>query len=261
MEANLIAQRIVHRSLCLCLIRLCLPSQGKHVYRYGSRCPDLARPTQLLRPDFSSILSKQEEAEIFDLIGRLIQTFSSPEIAIDDRHTPRLYARFLAGLLSRHRREGGAPGRSHQHQQPPQNSIPRPDQGEYKGVGVGVGVSVNGSAYGGQVQGQGQGREQVMRSAGTTVNGDESGYEQPVYNEVEKSSRPTYQEVESDVFVTGGGGGGPIEFDMMNELGMGFGSVLTEEEMLATMQALKNPAWWQNMMMPGYVGFFVLLLN
>jgi hypothetical protein len=26
---------------------------------------------------------------------------------------------------------------------------------------------------------------------------------------------------------------------------------MSDEEMLATMQALKNPAWWQNMMMPG----------
>lgn len=26
---------------------------------------------------------------------------------------------------------------------------------------------------------------------------------------------------------------------------------MSDEDMLATMQALKNPAWWQNMMMPG----------
>jgi len=28
-------------------------------------------------------------------------------------------------------------------------------------------------------------------------------------------------------------------------------SYSSDEEMLATMQAIKNPSWWQNMMMPG----------
>jgi hypothetical protein len=55
-------------------------------------------------------MSKEEETQVYDLIGRLIQTLSSPEIAIDDRHTPKLYARFLAGLLSRHRRDGATLG-------------------------------------------------------------------------------------------------------------------------------------------------------
>jgi len=29
-------------------------------------------------------------------------------------------------------------------------------------------------------------------------------------------------------------------------------NVFSDEEMLATMQAIKNPTWWSNMMMPGY---------
>jgi len=58
-------------------------------------------------------MTKDLETEIFDLIGRLIQTFSSPEIAIDDRHTPKLYARFLAGLLARSRKDGATVGRLH----------------------------------------------------------------------------------------------------------------------------------------------------
>jgi hypothetical protein len=71
--------------------------------------PDLVRPTPILRPGISSVLSKQK-AEIYDWIGRLIQTFSSPVLAIDDRYTSILYARFFAGLLSCHWREGGASG-------------------------------------------------------------------------------------------------------------------------------------------------------
>lgn len=56
-------------------------------------------------------MTKGQENNIFDLIGRLIQILSSSRIAIDDRHTPKLYARFLAGLLSRHRRDGTTVGR------------------------------------------------------------------------------------------------------------------------------------------------------
>jgi len=41
-----------------------------------------------------------------DLIARAIHILSSPHIAVDDRHTPKLHARFLARLLSRHRRDG-----------------------------------------------------------------------------------------------------------------------------------------------------------
>jgi hypothetical protein len=42
-----------------------------------------------------------------------------------------------------------------------------------------------------------------------------------------------------------------IRFDADYEMSFS-GTVFSEEEMLATMQAIKNPAWWQNMMMPGF---------
>lgn len=72
---------------------------------------------KLLKPEFSSLITKDQEEDIFELIGRLIRTLNSPEIAIDDRHTPRLHARFLAGLLSKHRRDVATTGRLHA--QPP----------------------------------------------------------------------------------------------------------------------------------------------
>jgi len=191
---------------------------------------------QLLRPDFSNLLNKEQEAEVFDLIGRLIQTFSSPEIAIDDRHTPRLYARFLAGLLSRHRREAANAGRSYQQQPPPQNQIPRPPHGDYN-----PGSSTNTTTF------------SVTQPRGADTQMHDGGYTQSLYNQKEKSNTqtPTYQGGAAEYFPTTT----PIELDMSADLGLDFGttSVLSEEEMLATMQALKNPAWWQNMMMPGYV--------
>ena len=83
-------------------------------------------------------MTKDQENNIFDLIGRLIQTLSSPKIAIDDRHTPKLYARFLAGLLSRHRRDGATLGRS-QPVPPSQNPLSGDGNGDGNGNGHGNG--------------------------------------------------------------------------------------------------------------------------
>ena len=85
-------------------------------------------------------MTKDQENNVFDLIGRLIQTLSSPKIAIDDRHTPKLYARFLAGLLSRHRRDGVTVGRS---QPVPPSQNPLSGDGNKDGNGNGTGQSTS----------------------------------------------------------------------------------------------------------------------
>ncbi|KAK0452932.1 fungal-specific transcription factor domain-containing protein [Desarmillaria tabescens] len=58
---------------------------------------------KILRPEFSSLLGKADKDESIKLIETLIDQFSSSGIAVDDRHTPKLYARFLATLLSKYR--------------------------------------------------------------------------------------------------------------------------------------------------------------
>jgi len=178
---------------------------------------------KLLRPEFSNLLSKDQETEIFDLIGRLIQTLSSPEIAIDDRHTPKLYARFLAGLLSRHRRDGATVGRLQTH--PPSSSSKDFNQASTPSSSTGFSASQSQS-------GNNQGQSYSSGSYNQTV---ESLDTTPIY-------RPE---------ATFSAGTGPIHFG--NDLGLlGYENGVSDEEMLATMQALKNPAWWQNMMMPGF---------
>lgn len=50
-------------------------------------------------------------------------------------------------------------------------------------------------------------------------------------------------------------GTGPIDVGgFLDSGGFGFGDMNAtfDEEMLATMRAIKNPAWWDNMMMPGF---------
>ncbi|KAJ7063571.1 hypothetical protein C8F01DRAFT_985730 [Mycena amicta] len=108
---------------------------------------------QLLRPDFSHWMVLEEENQVVGLIDRLIQTLSSSEVAIDDRHTPRLYAHFLAGLLSRRGQDGAPVGRLQpqppptQQQTPPTHhfsrftasTMPRSGAGEHSAQGNGHG--------------------------------------------------------------------------------------------------------------------------
>ncbi|KAF8907042.1 hypothetical protein CPB84DRAFT_1878586 [Gymnopilus junonius] len=173
---------------------------------------------KLLRPEFSSFLVKEQENEIFDLIGRLIQTLSSPKIAIDDRHTPKLYARFLAGLLSRHRGDGATVGRL-QTIPPPQRQVPGSNP---------QGLSSSGMSIASRGTGTGQGTDSSFGSLPQAM-------ETPIY-------------MPEATFATSTG-----QISFGSDYDMSFGANgFSDEEMLATMQAIKNPSWWQNMMMPGF---------
>lgn len=174
---------------------------------------------KLLKPELSAFMAKEQENEVFDLIGRLIQTLSSPKIAIDDRHTPKLYARFLAGLLSKHRRDGATVGRL--------QTIPPP----------GHQPSTEGPTSGSMST------FSITRPSGGTT------YSQPSFGQsVLGASQPAETPIYTPEATFAAGNGGPIQF---TDFDMSGPSTFSEEEMLATMQAIKNPAWWANMMMPG----------
>ncbi|KAI9461861.1 hypothetical protein F5148DRAFT_1214624 [Russula earlei] len=58
--------------------------------------------------------------KVYEVIKCLIATIASPQIAIDERHTPKLYSCFLESLLAKHKRDGTAQGRMPQQGPPPQ---------------------------------------------------------------------------------------------------------------------------------------------
>jgi len=55
----------------------------------------------LLQPKYSSYLSAEQRTEIVGTVERAVEFHGSPDIAVDDRHGPRLYSRFMGGLLER----------------------------------------------------------------------------------------------------------------------------------------------------------------
>ena len=189
---------------------------------------------KLLRPELVNLLGREGENEIFDLIGRLIQTLSGNPIAIDDRHAPKLYARFLAGLLSKHRRDGtGAIVGRLQTQPPPSQSMQMPPHNQ-------------GSEYS-----HSQSTFSVNQSSSSSSSSMQGGYN---YTSSQAQSTPVYR---PEATFSGGAGSisfGSSDLDILNlasstQLGNGGN---WEDEILATMAAIKNPDWWQNMMMPGF---------
>ncbi|CAK5268551.1 unnamed protein product [Mycena citricolor] len=55
---------------------------------------------KLLQPKFSSYLTAEKRQEMRGLVKKVIDLLGSPDVSIDDKHGPHLYARFLKGLLA-----------------------------------------------------------------------------------------------------------------------------------------------------------------
>ncbi|KAI9459806.1 hypothetical protein F5148DRAFT_1150797, partial [Russula earlei] len=74
---------------------------------------------KLLCPECSRFITQGLETEVCQVIKRLIATIGSPQIAIDECHTLKLYSRFLESLLAKHKRDGTAQGCMLQQGPPP----------------------------------------------------------------------------------------------------------------------------------------------
>ncbi|PBK66477.1 hypothetical protein ARMSODRAFT_960039 [Armillaria solidipes] len=190
---------------------------------------------KLLRPEFSSLLDKADEDESINLIVTLIDKFSSSDIAVDDRHTPKLYARFLATLLSKYRHNGPQGTDSgNLHTVSPRNiDVTRNIVGDKSG---------DGSEY----------QESVALQ-------DKSGYDSAGYQRPEFQT-PTYmpQTTQSADIC-------PIQFANGTEFlhftygseningssGVGSQGVM-EDDVFASMQVLNDPEWLWGMAMPGF---------
>jgi hypothetical protein len=52
-----------------------------------------------LQPKFASYLTTDKRQQIRGIVKQVIDLLASPDVSIDDKHGPNLYARFLKGLL------------------------------------------------------------------------------------------------------------------------------------------------------------------
>ncbi|KAH9031018.1 fungal-specific transcription factor domain-containing protein [Lactarius pseudohatsudake] len=171
---------------------------------------------KLLRPECSRFITPGLETEIYQVIERLINTIGSPQIAIDERHTPMLYSRFLASLLAKHRRDGAARGRLHQQAPPTQ----QPQVGSSAPV----------------YQQQRQTTQQAPPSHSA--------------NPSSANNEPMHQ-VETPPYMFGATTGQPGQPGDANAMDFTFD--ISIDELLGPMKAIENPLWMQTMMLPGCV--------
>ncbi|PPQ69168.1 hypothetical protein CVT26_003542 [Gymnopilus dilepis] len=85
---------------------ICRPEQ-LHYFRHGPEAQSVfvtfasAFLVKLLQPKFASYLTPETRTHIRGLVQKVIDLLGSPAVAIDERHGPKLYSRFLEKLLSR----------------------------------------------------------------------------------------------------------------------------------------------------------------
>ncbi|CAA7267126.1 unnamed protein product [Cyclocybe aegerita] len=85
---------------------ICRPSQ-LHFFRHGPEAQSVfvtfasAFLVKLLQPKFASYLTTDQRVDIRNLVQKVIDLLGSPEVAIDERHGPKLYSRFLEKLLAK----------------------------------------------------------------------------------------------------------------------------------------------------------------
>ncbi|KAF8623696.1 hypothetical protein AX17_007394 [Amanita inopinata Kibby_2008] len=85
---------------------ICGDAKMRHYWRHGPEAQSVfitfasAFLVKLLQPKFASYLTTEKRHDIRNKVQGVINLLSSPDIAIDDRHGPKLYARFLEGLLN-----------------------------------------------------------------------------------------------------------------------------------------------------------------
>jgi hypothetical protein len=205
---------------------------------------------KLLRPECSRFIPQGLESDIYEVIERLINTIGSPQIAIDERHTPKLYSRFLASLLAKHKRDGAAHGRmpqqgppTQQQQMPTNSSAPvyqqtlQQPQASHNTSSTQFATGVSGATAPNLAPSMTLNSAAAILTEVTETNSDGLG-------------NYTFDVPPSFTF-----GATVQQVDMMD---FTFDPIMTpgNEDMLAAMQAIHSPTWSGNMLMPGFSGFW-----
>ncbi|KAI0738159.1 hypothetical protein C8Q80DRAFT_1222509 [Daedaleopsis nitida] len=175
---------------------------------------------KLLRPEFATLVSRERQQEIFDLISRLIDNLGSPDVAIDERHTPALHSRFLHGLLRKHRRDLA--------------TSPTGSGGTNQFGGLGSGPVGQGGSY------------ESMSIAGSsptsfTDSPFTMGPTSPVFE-----PEPAYTHTAVNGVNGINGVNGLAHAQSMFQFGQ------QQDENWGALLALQNPNYWKDMMMPGF---------
>ncbi|KAG8945173.1 hypothetical protein FRC04_001152 [Tulasnella sp. 424] len=195
---------------------------------------------KVLRPPFVAMIEPEHQSRILALVNRVIKTLASPEVAVDDHHTPKLYSRFLDGLLKRNQ-EAAVNSRA-----PAEPSVPAPlptiDTVLAQATAPATGKRPMSPTI--QVQAPDeelptarptslmeavQGNQPHLLGGEPMYHNDTYAYSTTASSTIDAQTRDTATQYSNeDVLMQG------------------------DEDWIATMGALDNPAFWTNGMLPGF---------
>lgn len=199
---------------------------------------------KVLRPPFASTLEHEQQSRILALVNRVIKTLASPEVAVDDHHTPKLYSRFLDGLLKRN--QEAAVNAAAMIRAPAEPTVPAPLPTIDTVLARATAPSAEKRPMSPTIQVQAPDEElptarptSLMEAVQTTqphLLGGEPMYRDDAYaysttasSTIDAQTRDTATQYSNeDVLMQG------------------------DENWIATMGALDNPAFWTNGMLPGF---------
>ncbi|KAM5545448.1 hypothetical protein V8D89_000486 [Ganoderma adspersum] len=211
---------------------------------------------KLLRPEFSGFVPRERQQAIFDLISRLIDKLGSPDVAIDERHTPALHSRFLHGLLRKHRRDlavssrpsdahgppsqpqpqasnrGAAPGSANSNTSTTAFQQSQASASQYGGLGS---AGAGGAPYNNITASIAGSSPAAFSDSSFTLGGLSPSSSSPVFE-----TEPSYMAVNGNGHVNGHDAAGMFQFGAQSDENWG------------ALLALQNPNYWKDMMMPGF---------
>ena len=218
---------------------------------------------KMLRKDPVSLLDEEQCQRVIELIERLIETLRSEQVAVDERHAPMLYSRFLSNLLAKHKvveeepqpqphlnGQRATPATTGQQAPtgaeavPASPSIeivpPQPDRGDANMQGFDFGAfdpTPNPLSHQQQAQTQAQGQGQGQGQGQDPPFSALSAFPPAAFDSSNLSAATSTVHPESTVH-------GSQYDDAM--------AVPADDFMLAPMYAVDNPGFWDHGMMPGF---------
>jgi len=212
----------------------------------------------MLRKDPVPLLDEEQCQRVIELIERLIETLRSKQVAVDERHAPMLYSRFLSNLLAKHRvvEEEPQPHLNGQRATPATTGQQAPTRAE--GVPASPSIEIV-PPQPDRGDGNMQGFDNDFGAFDPTPN--------PLSHQQQQQQQPQAPQVQDQTF-SALGTFPPSSFDSSN-LSAATSTVHPESTvhgsqyddsmaipaddfMLAPMYAVDNPGFWDHGMMPGF---------
>lgn len=199
---------------------------------------------KMLRAEHRTLLEPEERARVIEHVERLIETLKSSQIAVDGRHTPMLYSRFLGSLLAKYKDDAAEQASTEGSNT--DAGLPTPPMERRQGL-----PSDPKATTAAEIVSRHQSRPSIEISPpapepGYVVPGGQQQQTQGMFNPLDSSLFPSHEDINAPGFDAS-----TVHPASTIVGGSQYDTEMTDEHMLAPMLAVANPNFWSTMMLPG----------